>query len=146
MRVRLPLLLLAAGLTAGCAGDNEKRRWAGPGTALGPLPVERFEAVAVDVDADWEHAPVQVAAEFVRVDRVEARTVSVVARQEGEGGPTALAEVVLDGLLDDSIRARRIVLELQRRDDGTWRVASAVATQRCQPERGHENFSIDPCV
>ena len=54
--------------------------------------------------------------------------------------------VTLDGLFDDSVRAQRFVLVFQPAKDGSWRLESAVATQRCHAGRGHEDFSAELCV
>src|SRR5919108_201256 len=103
-----------AGRLAADVGGEEQPRWQGPGQALGMLPVAAFNEHADDVDGTWEQSAALTAAEFVRVDRSTARNVSIASRGGPEDAPQALVEVVLDGLLDDSVRARRYVLELRR--------------------------------
>jgi hypothetical protein len=34
---------------------------------------------------------------------------------------------------------------LERAGDGTWRLRSARSLQRCQPNRGHQEFSTKLC-
>ena len=87
------------------------------------------------------------ATEFLRLDRAHGRhDVDRRAGRPAEGsGPTTVT-VTLDGLLDDSVRAQRFVLVLSQNDDGEWRLDSAATAQRCQPGRGHQAFSPEPCV
>lgn len=145
MRAGLAVSLLAAALAVGCGGDDE-RRWPGPGPGLGTLPVAPFNDLAEDVDETWERSSALTAAEYVRVDQSTARNVSIAARGGPEDAPEALVEVVLDGLLDDSVRARRYVLELSRNAEREWRVRSAVVTQRCWPGRGQQAFRPTACL
>jgi hypothetical protein len=53
--------------------------------------------------------------------------------------------VTLDGLLDDSVRAERWLLVFEP-ENGTYNLTSAVRTLRCQPGRGHDDFSAEPCL
>jgi hypothetical protein len=142
---RLLAVSLTAGALAGCGGDDEPR-WGGPGQRLGTLPVEAFNDHADDVEGTWEQSAALTAAEFARVDRTTARNVSIASRGGPEDAPEALVEVVVDGLLDDSVRARRYVLELRRSAEREWRIISAVATQRCWPRRGHQTFRPIACL
>ena len=66
--------------------------------------------------------------------------------QSTSNGGSASATLVIDGLGDDSVRARRYELTFTRRDDGTWRIDSATWTQRCHEGRGHQEFSAAPCL
>ena len=110
------------------------------------LPVAAFNEHADDVDGTWEQSAALTAAEFVRVDRSTARNVSIASRGGPEDAPEALVEIVLDGLLDDSVRARRYVLELRRTERREWRIESAVVTQRCWPGRGQQAFRPTACL
>lgn len=138
--------LLAAALASGCGGDEDEPRWAGPGPGLGTLAVSAFNEHADEVDEPWERSAALTAAEFVRVDRSTARNVSIASRGGPEDAPEALVEVVLDGLLDDSVRARRFVLELDRGEGRQWRIRTAVVTQRCWPGRGQQAFRPTACL
>jgi hypothetical protein len=120
--------------------------WAGipePPPADGSLPVEEFNAYAESVDEPWERDIALVTAEFVRRDETEAGSSSY---QGTSNGGTATTSLVLDGLFDDSVRARRYDLTLSRRPDGTWRIDTARWAQRCQPGRGHQAFTPALCV
>jgi hypothetical protein len=144
-------VLAAAALALSACGEKDEPsavappKWAGPSTALGKLEVSAFNAYAADVDERWERSAVLTAAEFARLDREQAATTSVVARAAPEGGATARVVVTLEGLLDDSVRATRYVLELERQG-GTWRLTSAAREQRCHKGRGHADFDATPCV
>ena len=117
-----------------------------PLPASGELPVDEFNAYAESVDEPWERDVAATTTEFVGRDRVEVPSVSFQATTGGEGeGPTN-ASLLLSGLLDDSVRARRYDLTLSRRSDGTWRIDSASWAQRCQQGRGHQAFDAGPCI
>ena len=98
------------------------------------------------VDEPFERTPAGVASEFTSLVATEARKVSLEVTANPDGGDTATALIVVDGLLDDSVRALRYELALGRAPDGTWRVASIEKTRRCAPGRGHQDFSAEPCV
>lgn len=53
--------------------------------------------------------------------------------------------VSLDGLMDDSVRARKFKLQMKKREQGWWEVSYAEQAQSCWPGRGHQEFSGDPC-
>ena len=167
-------LLLAVLLASACAGDDSAETvtvttattvtrtetttepapapsgsWPGlpqPLPADGTLPVDAFDAHAEGVDEPWERSLLALSSEFVGLDATDGPDVSFVATSGPEGAGPATATLVLDGLLDDSVRARRYVLTLSRRDDGTWRLDAATWAQRCNEGRGHQAFSPEPCV
>ena len=139
-------LLSAAAVLAGCGGSDGSS-WAGPPdpAADGTVAVEGFAAYQEDVDEDWERSAAMAAAEFLRLDeRTAARTsIEGMASAEGTGPETVV--VTLDGILDDSIRAERWTLTFEP-DGETYRLTNAKWTQRCQPGRGHQEFSTELCV
>jgi hypothetical protein len=150
------LLATAAALALCACGEKDEpspaattsaaAEWAGPpATTLGELEVAAFNGYAAEVDERWERSALLTAAEFARLDREQAATTSAVARTPPEGGSAARVTITLDGLLDDSIRATRLVLELER-ESGTWRVVSAVREQRCHEGRGHSGFEAKRCL
>jgi len=131
------LVLVSAGV-AGCGGDGAE--WAGPPPAAadGAVSVAGFGVAA--------RSPLDTAAAFLRLDEREAATTTLVSRTGAEGGALATVTATFDGLLDDSVRAERYVLELERADDGTWHLVSAALGRRCQAGRGHQAFTPAPCV
>lgn len=149
---RAALILLALVLAlAGCGGngDDEAPTWAGPPRPAedGTVAVDGFNEYADEVEGAWERSPIRAAGEFLALQEPNAANTSMVmAGSGGEIGSTVTVTVLLDGLLDDSIRTHRYVLGFERRDDGTWRLASARFAQRCQPGRGHQHFSPELCL
>ena len=111
--------------------------------ASGSLPVAAFNEHAESVDEPWERDLSKVAERFLAAREQEAGSRSV---QGSSTGDTGNVSVLIDGLEDDSVRARRYELALTRRDDGSWRVDSVRWAQRCHEGRGHQEFSPEPCV
>src|SRR5688500_7108719 len=101
-------LVLATGVAAcGGGGDGgaEASSWDGPSFPYpddGVLPVDGFRAHADAVDEDWERDPEALAREFTQMPGGDVTV---------EGDRVTL---VRDDLEDDSVRAERYVLELER--------------------------------
>jgi hypothetical protein len=70
---------------------------------------------------------------------------TIAGRSEGEGGGPRGVTVTLDGLLDDSVRAERWLLLFEPSGE-TYVLSSAVRTLQCNPGRGHEEFTAEPCL
>jgi hypothetical protein len=149
--IRVSFLLVLVSLLAGCGGGEDDERiagWLGPpkATRSGEVEVDSFNRYADDAaEPSFEISPLRTALEFLGLDNRRVRMTSVVLTQPAEGGDEAEVTATLDGLLDDSIRAERYVLVLERRDD-VWRLRSARWAQQCQANRGHQNFSTELCV
>ena len=104
-----------------------------------------FNAYAEEVDEPWERDLASTAAAFVDAGAGDATRTSFESTSRDEGA-TATATLVLDGLLDDSVRARRYDFELRRRGDRTWELIAATWAQRCRQGRGHQDFSPELCL
>jgi hypothetical protein len=148
--IRVGTVAAAVLLLAACGGDDESAPagWLGPPKASsdGVVSVAEFNKYADDTDEPaFERSPLLTALEFLGVDNRSTATTSLVLTRPPEGGDTAEMTATLDGLLDDSIRAERYVLELERRED-VWRLRSARWAQRCWPDRGHQDFSPELCL
>lgn len=64
--------------------------------------------------------------------------------QFDEGASTLT--ITTSGLLDDSTESTQQVIRLERdADDGLWRFVSGTYGWRCQPGRGHQDYSIEFC-
>ena len=111
--------------------------------ASGRLPVAAFNEHAESVDEPWERDLSKVADRFLALREQETGSRSVQGTSTGDTGSVS---VLIDGLGDDSVRARRYELALTRREDGSWRIDSARWAQRCHEGRGHQDFSPEPCV
>jgi hypothetical protein len=59
---------------------------------------------------------------------------------------TQVLTMTTSGLLDDSTSASRITVQTERADDGLLRFVSGTYGWQCQPGRGHQDFSIEPCT
>jgi len=146
MRPGALFFLALAVLPLAACGATGEEDWTGPSRpdGRGSISVGGFNDY-LDGNGDAARSPVVAATRFLRLDRTAGTTTSVVAHSTDEGaGPTTVV-VTLDRLPDDSVRAQRYVLAFTR-EDGEWRLASAVSSQRCWPNRGHQDFSNKLCV
>jgi hypothetical protein len=141
-------LCLALVALAGCSSDGgDEGTWAGPPdpAADGSVAVDGFSDHQDSVDERWERSAELAAAEFLRLEERTAVRTTIAGTSEGEGGGPRGVTVTFDGLLDDSVRAERWLL-LFEPDGETYALRSAVRTLRCQPGRGHEDFTAEPCL
>jgi hypothetical protein len=126
-------LVLAVGVLAACGDDDEP---------VGEsVPVERFNERAASSNEPWTRSPDRFAAEFLRIDEREGEGLEVSFEQDDEE-----LVVTLDRLSDDSVRAERYALVLERQEDGSLRLVSAHRTWRCWERRGHQDFSTELCI
>lgn len=102
-----------------------------------------FNARAETVDEPWERDLARTTDEFLALGEQESGNRSF---QSTSSGDSASASLLVDGLGDDSVRARSYQLTFTRRADGTWRIESARWAQRCHQGRGHQEFSTAPCL
>ena len=133
------------GTTTGTTGTTPPRL-PFPLPASGTLPVHEFNAYMESVDEPWERDLAGVTNAFVEAAASDATSRSFQATSAGEGSGSATASLLLDGLLDDSVRSQRYDLTFSRRQDGTWQIETAQWSQRCQQDRGHQTFSPEPCL
>ena len=93
-----------------------------------------------------DNYPARVALEAMGRSFQENATDLKVTQQvnSGEAPDKAIVTVEQSGLMDDSVAAERTVFTMNYRE-GQWETVSRVTTQRCWPERGHQQFSEQPC-
>ncbi len=142
------LLVVAVLALAGCGSSSgPKAGWSGPAPASadGTLAVGDFNNFLAGDGQAFAASPVMAATEFLRLDQVDAGKTTIVSTTPGEVRDQASVVVTLDGLLDDSVRATRYEMELDR-PNSDWRLSSAKLAYRCQPGRGHAGFSTQPCA
>ncbi len=60
------------------------------------------------------------------------------------GAGKANASMVLDGLADGSVRAKKYWIEMQLTGD-KWKIVWAGTQVKCQSDRGHSDWSSKPC-
>jgi hypothetical protein len=163
MRHRLGIALgvLTAGalLATGCGyGDDDDDEPSSPPPAqaappvpdpdpsTGSLPVDEFNGFVERARPAFATSALLTAIEFANAGEGQAATTSVVASEGAEGNSDeASVTVTREGLADDSVRAVRYVIVLDRNGDGTWNVRSARRLQRCHLNRGHQEFSPQLC-
>jgi hypothetical protein len=152
-------VFLAIVLAAGCGygdGDDEEEtsspqaqavpRVPEPEDGTGALPVEDFNEFLEEARPAFATSALRTAIEFAHAGEGQAATTSILATEGPEGGgDEASVTVTRAGLADDSVRAVRYVIALERGGDGTWRLRSAQRLQQCQPDRGHQDFSPQLC-
>jgi hypothetical protein len=93
----------------------------------------------------WVKSPMQilvrVAGEF---DEVKNRTIQM-SSPSAESSDSIMVTITNDGLLDDSVGSERYMYRLDKTASGVWKVTSAQKAWKCQPNRGHQDFSAVPC-
>ncbi len=63
-----------------------------------------------------------------------------------EDGASPVILVETTGLLDDSVAATQHRIVTERGDDGVFRFVSGTYGFRCVEGRGHQDFSLEPCI
>ena len=151
------LLLVAVVLAAGCGyGDDDEASPRSDAQAVPrtPEPEDGSSSLSVDEFNDFVDAArpafatsaLRTAIEFANAGEGDAARTSVVAFEGPEGSADeASVTVTRDGIADDSTRAIRYRIVLERGDDESWRLRSAQRTQRCQRGRGSQEFSTKLC-
>jgi hypothetical protein len=160
---RLPLILVliaALGTVAGgCAGYGDDDggtaeatstqpapRAPAPRSGTGSLPVADFNAFLEETQPAFATSALRTALEFVNVGEGQAASTSVEVEEGAEGNSGEASVVVTrEGLADDSVRAVRYVIVLDRDGNGMWSLRSAKRLQRCHEGRGHQDFSPQLC-
>jgi len=143
-------VLLSALALAGCSNDGDDDQaaaWAGPPdpAADGTVAVDGFVEYTDGVEEHWEGSPAMSAGEFLRLDERDAARTSIASATPAEGTGPATVVVTLDGLFDDSVRAERWTLTFTP-DGDVYELSAAEWAQRCQPGRGHQAFTPEPCI
>ena len=112
----------------------------------GRVAVEAFNEYVARSEGAWTRSPVALAATFLALEEQESERAKLRVRW-GELARSAVIEVTVEDVGDDSIRAYRYVLEaIYVERDQTWRIHRARWAQRCWPGRGHQAFSTAFCV
>jgi hypothetical protein len=150
------LLLAAAVLTlavAGCgsesgSGNANQSTWPGPPKprADGTIPIADFNAYLTGDGQAFATSPTAAVTEFLGLDDSSAAVTTMRATSPGEVRNFSEVVTTLEGLLDDSVKASRYTVELQRNDAMEWRLRAAEWAQSCQAGRGHQDYSTEPCV
>jgi hypothetical protein len=155
LSIPIAVALLAAGCGYGDDDEDEQRstppvaatpKVPEPEDGTGSLPVDAFNRFVEQARPAFATSALRTAIEFTNAGEGAAATTSVVASEGPEGNSDeASVTVTRDGLADDSIRALRYRIVLERADDRSWRLQSAQRTQRCHEGRGSQEFSTKLC-
>jgi hypothetical protein len=159
IRRSLPGFFVVLVLAAGCGyGDDDDRDEEAPAPAAqappvpqpedgtGSLPVEEFNEFVEQAQPAFATSALRTAIEFAHAGEGQAASTSVVASEGAEGNAdNASVTVTREGLADDSVRAVRYVIVLDRDGEGMWSLRSAKRLQRCHEGRGHQDFSPQLC-
>ena len=125
--------------------------WTGEIDALvdpttGAIDVTPFNDFLQFAAGPVNRSPCDAARVLLHLDRPRDSTETVSVAVEPEGAANATVTVTIDQLADDSIAAVRYDLRFEDSGNDAIRLATAVWSQRCQPGRGHQDFSTEPCV
>jgi hypothetical protein len=139
MRTMLRTLALMVSVVAlaACGGSDSESGEA--------VPVEEFNRQAAASDAPWTRSPRPFVSRFLRLDQRSGEGLRI-SFEERDADDQPEIVVVLDRLADDSVRAERYVLSLERQDDSRLRLVSARRSWRCWEGRGHQDFSTELCL
>lgn len=108
------------------------------------LSVEAFnESVLKGKDNKWTSDPVAVSLRFIGPFEGRMQTIERV-NESPESFDTTQVTIINKGLLDDSVKAVKYKLTLNK-VDSVWVIDSAVKVFKCWKGRGHEDFSSEPC-
>jgi hypothetical protein len=147
------LLLAVVAVLAGCGssgddGSGQAADWPGPpkANANGSVEFAGFNEFLAGDGKEFAKSPITAVTEFLALDETSAAVTTLRATSPGEVRNFSEVSATLDGLLDDSVRAARYTVEMQRNDANEWRVRAVDWAQQCQQGRGHQEFSPQPCV
>jgi hypothetical protein len=123
---RMLTACLLAGLAAGTAQADSGPLYTGQPGEL-PVPVAlAYLAPDMGRDGQFEYARLRIS-----------------QRSQPESFDRVSVSIQQDGLLDDSVRARRWSLQLIRGADSRWYITRQLAEQRCY--RGPQGWQRKPC-
>ncbi len=90
----------------------------------------------------WAAAPDLLALQVVPTVGANESVQTEFAESAGTGTLT----ITTSGFLDDSTAASRYTVRTERGADGLLRVVGATYGWQCQPGRGHQDFTTEPCI
>ena len=151
-RLLLPAAVLTLAL-AGCGSDSgssdaKQSTWPGPSKPRtdGTIPIADFNRYLAGDGQAFATSPTAAVTEFLGLDDSSAAVTTMRATSPGEVRNFSEVVTTLEGLLDDSVKASRYTVELQRNDAMQWRLRAAEWAQSCQAGRGHQDYSPEACV
>ena len=123
---------------------------------LPEIPVRSYENVDIskfqqllsksaEENEIWTNDPLQIILRFL--PSFEGK-IQYITRKHDSAESARRAEVIVieEGYLDDSVRGGRYEFILEKDVNDRWKLLSAKKASRCWPNRGHEDFSKQPCL
>lgn len=102
-------------------------------------------AQAFSKNETWTNSPTLVALTFVGdFDEIKSRIIEIVAPFMADNAVTLM--ITDDGIADDSVRSQKYKIELKKNESDFWEITSAQKTWRCWQDRGHQDYSVKPCI
>ena len=139
-----------AGVARGCSSaPPDSASWSGNAEAdptSGEVDAAAFNRYLEDAGPPVSTSPCDAARVFLHLDRPQEEGETVDLRVEPEDAPEATVTVTFDNLADDSVAAVRWTLQFEPAEDDSIRLARGRVGQRCQPGRGHQDFSPELCI
>ncbi|MGF1576058.1 MAG: hypothetical protein ACFCU9_08960 [Cyanophyceae cyanobacterium] len=138
----LALLVLSLTLLPACSSEMEFSFEAG--TSDYQLLNEAEFAARFDLLPDLD--PAEIGIQMLQSYRLETegRQAESLAIRYPESDQAEM-RVTVEGIADDSIQDQRYRIEMTRSEAG-WQIESVGIQVRCRAERGHQNWSPDPCL
>jgi hypothetical protein len=147
VRGAVGVALAAVALAAAGCGASEASEWGGPPSAEadGTVPIDGFARYQESVEEDWERSAPLAAAQFLDLGARVATNKSIESQPPADDSGAETVRVELDGLADEAVRAERWTLRFEPIASELRLVAASFA-RRCQTDRGHDEFSPEPCA
>ncbi len=123
--------------------------WAGPRNGfdgLGEFDVERFNSFLAEAEPPISTSPCDAARVFDHLDIEEQEGVTVDLVVDPEDSAQATVTITRSNFADDSVFGSRWVLEFEPAEGERIRLVRAIASQRCQPGRGQQDFEPRLCI
>ncbi|MEX0665513.1 MAG: hypothetical protein WD598_12200 [Acidimicrobiia bacterium] len=110
----------------------------------GSLTAIGFNDFITEQQPAWARSPFLAAWMLTQLSKGEIESTAIQQQDLGEG--RARVVVTISNLADDSTEASRYEFVFERGPDGLVRFASGTRANRCQPGRGDQDFSVEPCL
>jgi hypothetical protein len=111
------------------------------------LDISKFQQLlskSAEKNEIWTNDPLQISLRFLRL--FEGKIQQITRRHNSaESARRAEVTVIEEGYLDDAIRGARYEFILEKDVKHRWQLISAKKAWRCWPNRGHDDFSKQPC-
>jgi hypothetical protein len=115
-------------------------------TTTGTVDVAPFNDYLASASVPVNRSPCDAARVLLHLDRPRQDGETASVDVDPEGAANATVTVTIEGIADDSIAAVRYVLGFEDYGNDAIRLATGSWSQRCQPGRGHEDFTAELCV